>query len=85
MMKAALSLAMFGLFSTASARWTGNVMVVNLMTNHTLEFINCSAEGKKGDASSTILVKPSHITKPQEIARFAHLLSASSPGPQRGS
>lgn len=45
---------------------------MNLMSNKTLDFVNCSAFGKNGDASSTIIYKPKQYSRtgPQEVARF---------------
>eukprot|EP00729_Bicosta_minor_P005347 gene5347-34081_t len=52
------------------ARWTGNVMVVNLMQNYSLEFLHCNASGKGGDATSTIKTFPQKEIKAGEVGRF---------------
>eukprot|EP00035_Acanthoeca_spectabilis_P019659 m.429150 g.429150 ORF g.429150 m.429150 type:complete len:172 (+) comp16965_c0_seq1:91-606(+) len=70
MFKAVLALTVATLAATAEARWTGNVLVYNLLQNRTLEWVGANATGKQGDATSTIIVKPFKVTEPQGIARF---------------
>ena len=39
-------LVLFTAFAATQSRWTGNVMVVNLMQNKSLDFLHCNASGK---------------------------------------
>jgi hypothetical protein len=48
MMKGVFAVTLAMLAGTAESRWTGNVLVYNLMQNRTLEWISCNATGKGG-------------------------------------
>jgi hypothetical protein len=69
MMKAVVAVAL-ALVTPVSARWTGNVLIYNLLANRTIEWMGANATGKNGDATETIIVKPMRSSPPQGVQRF---------------
>jgi hypothetical protein len=48
MMKAVVAVAL-ALVTPVSARWTGNVLIYNLLANRTIEWMGANATGKNGE------------------------------------
>jgi hypothetical protein len=73
MMKAVVAVAL-ALVTPVSARWTGNVLIYNLLANRTIEWMGANATGKNGEELFSISCMTQRHFSVHALLSLAHAL-----------